>query len=220
VKTPARWLDEPEELPEELVQGMRAYRALGPSAQELAQMRLGLRLRTASSTAAVFKWIALVSTVGALVSWAAWPAAQVAPAPTARLASEEARTQHSAPAKIEAPTPTQAAPVVVEAAPTTKRRISKRKDLPGPAADAAAELALLQRARRALAVAPATSLALTDEHARLYPQGAFAQERELIAIEALASTDRFAAIARARAFAARFPRSAHRERIEALLGER
>jgi outer membrane protein assembly factor BamD (BamD/ComL family) len=81
------------------------------------------------------------------------------------------------------------------------------------------EVELLQRAQEALAGSPARALALTREHASRFPGGAFSQEREVVAIDALL---RLGQAAEARARGARFveayPGSAYRRRIEALLG--
>jgi hypothetical protein len=56
---------------------------------------------------------------------------------------------------------------------------------PGGVSQASSELDLVQQARQALQSDPAQALQLTSEHARLYPSGALAEEREVIAIEAL-----------------------------------
>jgi hypothetical protein len=70
------------------------------------------------------------------------------------------------------------------------------------------ELQLLTSAQSALRSNPALALELADEHAREYPGGRFAQEREAIAIEALFELGReHAARTRADAFIARYPRS-------------
>jgi hypothetical protein len=80
------------------------------------------------------------------------------------------------------------------------------------------EIALLQRAQEALGASPARALALTGEHATRFPRGALAQEREMIAISALAGMGRSGeARARAAQFAARYPRSVHLRRLEAIV---
>jgi hypothetical protein len=74
---------------------------------------------------------------------------------------------------------------------------------------------LLEQARRALASSPATALSLTNQDAARFPRGALAQEREVIAIEALRRLGRGAeADRRAAAFAQTFPGSAHQRRVE------
>jgi hypothetical protein len=76
--------------------------------------------------------------------------------------------------------------------------------------DLPAELDLLARARRIVASAPARALQLTAEHARRYQDGVLAQEREVLAIDALARLGhRDLAAARARRFE-RYPDAAHR----------
>lgn len=87
-----------------------------------------------------------------------------------------------------------------------------------PVSQPAAELALLRAAQGALQRRPARALELAGEHREQHPKGVFAQERELIAIEALMKLkQRRAAQARAEAFVAQFPGSAHRRRLRALL---
>ncbi|WP_437819433.1 hypothetical protein [Sorangium sp. So ce1078] len=78
-----------------------------------------------------------------------------------------------------------------------------------------AEATLLWRARSALARDPASALALTAEHARLFPAGTMAEEREVLAILAMARLDRGAeARARASELLRRRPDSVHRGQIE------
>jgi hypothetical protein len=81
------------------------------------------------------------------------------------------------------------------------------------------EVSLLESAQDALASDPESALSLAERHAGRFPRGALAQEREVIAIEALIRLGRVdAARARAERFYRAFPRSAHRTRIENLLG--
>lgn len=89
---------------------------------------------------------------------------------------------------------------------------------PGEAADPAAELALLKRAKAGARSAPQHALVLVAEHEQRFPHGVLVEEREVIAIEALiASGERAAAEARAARFFTRFPSSAHARRVRALL---
>lgn len=81
------------------------------------------------------------------------------------------------------------------------------------------EIALLNRAQRALATDPRNALSLTERHAQQFPRGVLAQEREFIAIEALLSLGRSReAASRATRFRADFPGSAHLRRLDMLLG--
>lgn len=86
--------------------------------------------------------------------------------------------------------------------------------------DLAAEASLLRRAQDALRSSPADALAFTDEHARRFPRGALAQEREVMAIEALTKLGRQGeAEKRAARFVRTYPESTHRARIDTLLGK-
>ncbi|WP_437330833.1 hypothetical protein [Sorangium sp. So ce381] len=88
---------------------------------------------------------------------------------------------------------------------------------PPSAGSAETEVQLLHRAQDALATDAGSSLALTVEHARRFPTGALAQEREIIAIRALLALGRAAeARARAASLLERFPGSAYRGRLESL----
>jgi hypothetical protein len=85
-------------------------------------------------------------------------------------------------------------------------------------APAPTEIDLLGRAEGALRTNPSLALALVNEDAARFPGGALAQEREVIAIEALLGLGR---LGDARAEATRLfhdaPDTAHRARVEALL---
>ncbi len=87
------------------------------------------------------------------------------------------------------------------------------------AAPAATELELVQRARAALASDPNRALTLTNEHAVTYPRGELVQEREVIAVEALARLGRNEeASRRALAFVRRFPETPYAARLEMAIG--
>lgn len=79
---------------------------------------------------------------------------------------------------------------------------------------------LLEKAQDALRTRPAEALTITNEHAQRFPSSAFAQEREVIAIEALVKTGRKAeAKKRVERFKARFPGSGHTRRLDTLVGD-
>ena len=76
------------------------------------------------------------------------------------------------------------------------------------------EVELLMRARRVLDALPARALVLTQQHQQLFAHGTFAEEREVIAIDALQRLGRAdAARLRARVFLRDYPRSAHRSHV-------
>lgn len=80
------------------------------------------------------------------------------------------------------------------------------------------EAALLDEARSSLSNDPRRALSLTQEHARRFPKSVLVQEREVIAIEALARLGQAtAAKARAANFARRFPGSAHQQKVDQLV---
>ncbi len=88
---------------------------------------------------------------------------------------------------------------------------------PAPVEDPAAEVSLVSRAQTAARTSPAEALRLCEEHARRYPRGSLAQEREALAIEALVGLARREdAKARATRFKAAFPSSGHLRKLEAM----
>jgi hypothetical protein len=100
------------------------------------------------------------------------------------------------------------------ARPAPAPRPSARAAARQARADAARETALLEQARAALQSRPAEALALTRRHQARFPQGALAQEREVIAIEALERLGRKAAAnARAAEFERRYRDSVHQPRL-------
>lgn len=118
----------------------------------------------------------------------------------------------------------QAEPPLMETAPADAPAVATVQE-PDPAPVASAgpvlapsEGALLLSARRQLASDPSSALALTEEAARRFPDGALAPEREVLAIEALARLGRLpAARARFASFRAVYPQSPHLARLESLL---
>jgi outer membrane protein assembly factor BamD (BamD/ComL family) len=79
---------------------------------------------------------------------------------------------------------------------------------------------LLEEAHRSLATAPRHTLEVAEAHRRRFPRGQYAQEREVLAIEALlALHEQARASARARHFLLRYPESSHARHVRALLAE-
>lgn len=99
--------------------------------------------------------------------------------------------------------------------PSTKLATSESSD----AEPSETEVSYLRRSRNALTSDPARALSIANGHPSIYPHGSLDQERELIAIDALVRLgQRDEARARADAFRARYPNSAHLGRVSALLG--
>jgi hypothetical protein len=89
-----------------------------------------------------------------------------------------------------------------------------------PTAAAQNELQLLKKAAEAMRDNPKLALSLCDQAAHAYPDGILAQERESLAIRALVALGRVdEARARADAFRAKYPASAHLRRIDQILSE-
>jgi hypothetical protein len=134
-------------------------------------------------------------------------AAELAPAELVAPAQAPVAPPEVAPLEV---APLEAAPL--EAAPSEAARSSRPRS---PSRNAPSEAELLARAQAALAAEPARAFALTREHRRRFPEGVLAQEREVIAIEALKRLGKQrAASDKAAAFEDRFPGSVHRERLE------
>lgn len=80
------------------------------------------------------------------------------------------------------------------------------------------EIAIIRAARRALASEPERALSLVETHQREFGAGILAEEREVLAIEALAALRRHPlAERRAEQFRMRWPASPYRSRIDAAL---
>lgn len=121
-----------------------------------------------------------------------------------------------------APSPPGMKPMVVEPAtpapaPVAPPQPAERRVVKDVAASWD-EPELIERARKALAADPRRALTLAQEHQRRFPSGALSVERDVIALEALARTGQAAeARRRALAFEAKYPKSIHLPRVQALL---
>ncbi len=167
--------------------------------------------------------IATALVAGGLLLLPSWPNAEFAPRRLAPLAAGMTPTRPAVaarPAPVEPPPREEVEPL--QASPKPPRARAKRARAlpaePPPTTDPEAELELLRRAQRALGRSPGRALALAARHARDYPRGVFAQEREVVAIEAQLKLRRSGvALARARRFVERFPHSPHLHRVQALV---
>lgn len=111
------------------------------------------------------------------------------------------------------PTASQSAPVAEPSVAPSVERQAPRVEQRSPAE---IEADLLERARSALASNPSRALSLTTEHKLRFPGGVLAQEREVIAIDALRKLGRSdQASLRADQFAKQYPGSAHRHKLDA-----
>jgi len=215
---------------------------LDGSAEQLGRLRSRLEEPLASPTVLKATGGASLGLLGtasivALALGALWwfDARQSEPRPAAlRAATPAAPLEAPAPAMAPvAPQPPPAEPHVMPPARAALQRPARAvepsrpqaappadpQELPPRALDPEAELALIDRALAQLDHSPAGALALVQQHERDFAAGVFAQERELLAIEALLKLrQRSAAEARAARFAVDFPRSPHMHRVRVLLG--
>lgn len=146
--------------------------------------------------------------------------AEASSEPTAPVVHEAATTARARPAsRTQAP----------EEAATARSAVQSPEEPPSatgedpqsieePAPERPSELALLAEARRVLRSSPAQTLRLAAEHREHFDSGAFVEEREVLAIEALVRLGRRGqAASRAERFDRRYPRSIHAGRIAAVL---
>jgi hypothetical protein len=206
VTEPERWLTS-DDAPAEMARMLRAARADEPDDATIS--RMALRLRT-PAVAPGRRWIPAVVAGGAAVGlfvWL-WPKGSAEPRPVER-------PTVAAPATIPAPAggpPSEAAPVAP--VPTDDSPAPAKAQNDAPAA-LPSELSLIRAARNALSSDPGRALSLLDRHRQLYPSGQLAEEREVLAIDALRRLGRTQeADARARRFLTAHPQSAHRARLE------
>jgi hypothetical protein len=137
------------------------------------------------------------------------PAEQAQVAPAAQPESPPAR---AVPAPV-APQPSLLVPEPEKAVPSADT--AKRAEKPSAKAGGPSEAELLERARRLVGSNPAGALELAQQHRARFAGGVLAQEREVIAIDALRRLGRVKeAEARAQAFERAFPNSAHRRKLE------
>jgi hypothetical protein len=221
-KDPPPLADASSEAPESLRALLRSAKTDIPSAADLARLeaKLGPMLSGGGAAAPAPGLSALgkagLAVLGGLALagglYLASKPSPPAPAPA------------SAPVPVErAPQTPSVAPVLPSPVPTTLGAAEPSAE-PAPAtpkADGASRPALvpedrlLEQARRALTSDPNRALSLTRLHARSYPNGVLAQEREVIAIEALKRLGRSGeADARRGSFEERYPQSAHRRNLD------
>ena len=171
------------------------------------------------------KAIVALGIVSAGAVWWSMPGAEVhtlAPAvQKSAPVNQERKTSVEAPVEPvvrEEPAPSPE-PVVEQAAPRIRARVRNEAPKVVPAQVVAPSEMELIRVAEDLRAQPLKALQKLDEHTRLYPSGMLAQEREVLAIEALLSAgQRPAAEARAARLAAAYPGSAHLRRVRVLLG--
>ena len=240
---PKRWL-ESEHTSAEALELLRAGRAplrLDEAARGRSRRRVAAlaALPVAAGVLVSLPQIALGAVVGALGTVALLSAADVwvrskaepAPSSSASIVAPFAPSRAHPPAS---PLPTQVlttsptsetppAPAGPEASAPARRTLS---DSPATsnAPEAAQneleqEIALLEKARRKLALEPHGALSMLREHERLFPSGQLRIEREFLSIDALVRLGRRGeAESRAKALELQAPQSLYGERLNRILG--
>jgi hypothetical protein len=233
-----------EDAPEGYRAAKRAHAEIGPRTEQLDRVleRVEHALQASGASAAsgrgarasAFRakpWLWLVPVIGVLGGVFLFVAVEpsqrgAAPAPRAGVAlapaAENPALTPGAPARPSGfgsradPRASTAQPET-SVPPAAVQQESSRAKSP-TASDPLAELALLERARRVLATNPVRALALTEQHRQRYRAGQFAEERELLAIQALIGAgQRSAAERRARSFSRAHPNSVHAHRLGVIL---
>ena len=179
---------------------------------------------TSTLTATITKLVAVVGGAGLIAGGAAIFASQSddgAKAPAPVVAPPQAKAEVAAPPAAAPPlpgpvaSPEEAAPSAV---PPSK---AGRADSKAETDTVKAEAALLERARSLATNNPSQALAVTREHARRFPNGLLAQEREVIAIEALRKLGKQdEASQRATKFQKTYPGSAHQRSVSSGAAEK
>jgi hypothetical protein len=221
-------------LPDELNEAFAAAREAQPTPTELARLRSALEpmLQTPLLTAGAGTMSLSVKLglggllsllVAAAVLWSgrggAPEAAPSSPTPEAHASAHPTAAPSSSASEEPLADEPASRRLLGESAPRTPSteqahatNIRPSQSIPRSAATRAppSETELLDRAQAGLSTSPTRTLRLTRKHARLYPQGLLAQEREALAIRALLRLHRLGpARARLDAFARHWPRSAH-----------
>jgi hypothetical protein len=124
------------------------------------------------------------------------------------------------PPPVESVVPVIPTPSVSSSAPVVSSVTAPPRPGAGNDTDLGAERALVDRARMALARGqPGAALEALDAHARAYPRGRLAEEREAMAVQALAQAGRTdEARARATRFRAAYPKSVFSSVVDAAVG--
>ena len=181
----------------------------------------------AGASAGVWTSVAVIAVLGLAAAGAFWAATRGADVPSSIGAAADAGAVADADAAAAADAAADAGAAAIAA--VVDGRVLRRLRFSAPDAGAAAaaievdidaELALLRTAQDALRADPARALDVAAEHTRRFGDGTLAQEREVVAIEALVALERSVeARTRAGRFTARWPRSAHSRRLAVILGD-
>ncbi|MBN9166620.1 MAG: hypothetical protein J0I07_37145, partial [Myxococcales bacterium] len=171
--------------------------------------------RSAAVSPAPAKSLSVTAPVQALESAEPQQAELVQP-PSIVPSTTSAGASHAPASEVPGPART----VSVDELPTVAATNSAARRTAEPPSNAGlSELQIVQRAQASLSSDPARALELARTHERTFPAGAFVQEREVIAVDALARLHRREeATTRARALLRHHPATPYAARLEAALG--
>ena len=191
---------------------IEAARADGPDAKRLAKIGAAAAAAATATTAATTTSAAIaVKIIGAIVLVGAAVAVGVA------VTSSPTPTPYPTPTPITA-TAAETAAATATATASASASASALRPLGPLAPGPLDEMSTLDEAQRILASDPTRALTLCDADAKANPAGSLAQEREVIAIDALMRLGRGDdAKTRAGRFHAAWPDSAHGRRVDALV---
>jgi hypothetical protein len=207
---------------------------LGASSATGAGSAAGATSASASgklATTTLAKIAGVTALAGAVIGGTVWTATRESKAPIEQSASASAAPRSVAPPTVHASPRTLDQAHGPDEASTERitppsNAITPPDDVKGPSEAPKAptpravqpgpdEATLLRGAQSSMKSDPQRALALTREHRRRFPRGVLAQEREVLAIEALARLGKSSeATERARNFNQRYPGSAHSKKIE------
>jgi hypothetical protein len=209
---PPRLADGGAGAPVELCDLLAGARRDVPTAGELERLAAGLPLLAPIATApapaaasgVLGKSLASLVVAGVLVGGGVWLS----------------RAPEPPPAHQAAPAPRTAPPAAAPTAQSVTPPADSARAAPEPPARVGPnEATLLRQAQASLRNDPARALSLTREHRRRFPRGVLAQEREVIAIEALSRLGRPDEAKKAATdFTELYPDSAHRKKVETTTG--
>ena len=231
---PLRWSDDPE-APEGAADLLRSARKGAPPMPDDVRTRVGVAVAamtagtaaTASASVGAGVWtagkitsaIAILVTGGALIGGGIYAYTRSDETPRSLSPAPHPR---AAPLAVSPPPqpPAEVAPIAIrESEPRVAPHIEPSRPAPRPSLDPLEEeTRLIQQAHAQLEAHPDRALALASSHARRFPEGQLAAERELVAIDALARLGRLdQARARAARLDERYPSSPYHARAQRIL---
>jgi hypothetical protein len=221
-RDPVRLSAGTSEAPEELRSLLEQAKQDVPTDRELTHLAAALAPLAATTTivsATAAKVVGALVVGGALVGGGAWLLGG-SPRPETGAAQPAAASATAQPASVPKQPPPESEPIATpepeasEVAPAPSVTHVPKRGSDVPTSSGVSEADLLQSAQAALRSNPRRALALTREHRRRFPNGALAQEREVIAIEALSKLGRTDdARGRAGRFKQQYPNSAHQRKV-------